>query len=203
MKLLKKAVFVLTLAVLAGPSYAQSLTPASIQSYIKGMEPIAAFANETRQSGKQIDLQLRPSGSNFQPHASLVEQLKVKAPDEYSKLDSMVQGMGFTSTQQWAGTGDELMAAYIANKVTKEMRQNKASMAKVVAMLPPEQKKQAEIMMTMIDVADSAPVANVAAVQPFIPQIEQAMQAASKYGKLGMKNGQIEATPAPEPKKAQ
>lgn len=202
MKLLKKAVFVLSLAVLAGPSYAQNLTPTTIQSYIKGMEPIAAFASATRQSGKQIDLQLRPTGSNFKPHYSLTEQLKTKAPEEYSKLDGLVKGQGFNSVDQWAGTGDELMAAYIANKVTPQMRQNKATMAQAIGMLPPAQKKQAEVMLTMIDVAESAPAANVAAVQPFIPQIEQAMQAASKYGKVQMKNGQIEATPAPAPQKA-
>lgn len=202
MKLLKKAVLILSLAVLAGPSYAQNLTPTTIEGYIKGMEPIAAFASETRQSGKQIDLQLRPTGSNFQPHASLTEQLKTKAPEEYSKLDAMVKQQGFSSTDQWAATGDELMAAYIANKVTKEMRQNKATMAQAIAMLPPQQKKQAEIMLTMIDVADSAPAANVSAVQPYIPQIEQAMQAASKYGKVQMKDGQIQATPSTEPRKA-
>lgn len=196
MKILKKVVFILFLTVLAGPSYAQNLTPANIEGYIKGMEPIAAFASATRQSGKQIDLQLRPTGTNFKPHASLTEQLKLKAPEEFSKLETMVKEQGFSSTDQWAGTGDELMAAYIANKVTKEMRANKSTMAQAIAMLPPQQKKQAEIMLTMIDVADSAPAANVAAIKPYIPQIDQAMQAASKYGKVQMKNGQIEATPA-------
>ncbi len=119
--------------------------------------------------------------SEFSPYEHGVSVLKEKYPGDYTNLFGVVTQYGFSSPEEWAQTGDDMMAAYMNVRVGDQLRQSIVMMSQVpsgsMALMPPEALQQMERSKSIVKELDAVPAENTELMKTHADKVDAAMQA--------------------------
>ncbi|MBS99917.1 MAG: hypothetical protein CMI01_14720 [Oceanospirillaceae bacterium] len=160
-----------------------ALEPARIEAYIATLPAVRELGETLKSEGKQAFLarQIMPrAGEPFDPHHRAVQALQQGEPDYFRQLESTVLAQGFTSATSWANTGDQVVLAYGAVKVSAESpemlalsQQGKAQRDMLLQTLPPQQREQLRQALTIADALAQVSGADREAVRPYIAELDR------------------------------
>lgn len=152
-------------------NFLSSLT--EVKTLSENMSPEGRAELEKYQNNQMTDLQ-------FNPYTHAVGVLKMKYPGDYTNLYGVVTQHGFTSPEDWASAGDDIMAAYMNARVGDQMREGIAMMsnmpAETMAMMPPQAKQQMERSKSMVAELNSVPAENTALLTKHADRMDSVMQ---------------------------
>ncbi|GGC04784.1 hypothetical protein GCM10011352_33680 [Marinobacterium zhoushanense] len=162
---------------------AAELAPARIEAYIASLSTVRELGDQLKAEGKQdlLARQIMPrAGEPFDPHQRAVQTLRRNEPDYYTRLESNVLRQGFTSADSWARTGDQIVLAYGAVKVSAESPQMLALAARsgpeqeiLLQTLPEPQQGQLRQALVVAKALARVPEADKRAVRPYVAQLDK------------------------------
>lgn len=170
---------------------AQELTPAQVEKFIGTMDDVQALSDSMGKDGKNqvISEKLKEAqpGGDFTPYSRAMDVMKAEFPDDYKKLGAAVKKQGFASQQEWAETGDKVMAAYISSRIDPETKTRMAAMkdqlnTDAAKQMPPEAVAQIKQTMAMMETLDKVPQADRDAIAPHSAALEAFVQSQSAAG---------------------
>ncbi len=182
LKSLTSCLFILLLTVHTAAAN-EILTALKINSFLSTIEEVKALSDEMSPEGKKQLTDIQASamqGNDFTPYRSGVTILKKSYPYDYTKLSDTVGSYGFNSPENWAQTGDDMMAAYVSVKMGDTAQQTMKSMSanmnpEMMAMLPPEAKATIQKTKAMLNTLEKVPAENKKVVAPLMDKIETTM----------------------------
>lgn len=159
---------------------AAPLTRAQAANFVAAIPDMESLSDKMRKEGKDAVLEStvrpKPGDTDFRPYTKGAEVLKVKFPADYTLLASTVMKHGFTSAEDWAVAGDNVMMAYLATKMEGKDYKALQAMAnvppEVKAKLPPQAAAQMDQALTVMRVVQAVPPANKEIVRPHVPAID-------------------------------
>jgi len=162
-----------TANVLAGEMV---LDAATVERFVKSMPDVQAHADKMEAEGRTeiFDKTQNPMVSGeFTPYSSGLKVLKSDAPRDHKALAKILKAHGFT-TDEWAVTGDRVLAAYVAiemgnNPEFAGLAQMDPSMLEA---MPPQAKAQFAGVMKTMEKIKNVPEADKMAVQPNVAALE-------------------------------
>lgn len=179
-------VFILA-AVLLLPVQAMAggLSGDQVQRFVASMKEVNVLGEEMEKAGKNEVLRkkMQPmEGEKFAPYTKSSGLLKTEFPDDYKKLGTVVSGHGFSSVEDWAGTADSVMHAYMANKMGEPKKQLEAAKAQMtpemMAAMPPEAQAQMKQGMQMMEALSQVSQSDRDAVAQYTGQIDEMIKKA-------------------------
>jgi len=182
-KLVLMAVAALVMAISPNVFAAGTLSDAQVQNFIGTMKGVQKMGRHMKAEGKNdvVSDQVRhamATKSEFTPFSTSVETLKAQLPDQYKELTKIVTEQSFSSAEDWGKTGDQVIAAYISEKMLSSSAQTpeqiKAQMdPKMLEQMPPNLRAQMEQTFAMMNKVLEVPEADRAVVRPYMDQIDQ------------------------------
>jgi len=159
------------------------LAPPRIEAYIASLGEVRVLGDELKAEGKQglLARQIMPrAGEPFDPHLGAVRTLKRDEPGYFSRLEQSVLRQGFTSADSWARTGDQIVLAYGAVKVSTESPQllvlagqSGPEQELLLQALPEQQRAQLRQAMVVARALSKVPEADKNAVRPYVGQLDK------------------------------
>ncbi|KEA64651.1 hypothetical protein ADIMK_1104 [Marinobacterium lacunae] len=159
------------------------LAPARIEAYIASLAEVRAMGDQLKAEGKQdlLARQIMPrAGEAFDPHQRAIRALKRDEPAYFARLEKSVLTQGFTSADSWAHTGDQIVLAYGAVKVSAESPQMLALAAQggpeqelLLQTLPAQQRAQLQQALVVAKALSKVPEADRRAVRPYVGQLDK------------------------------
>ena len=172
------AVWTLTAAAAAS---AAPLSADQIERFIASLDDLKTFGERLETEGKTAgsfsDFAPAP-GEAFAPYSRGIAHLK--SVGEYGALNAIVRRHGFRDGEVWAGVGDRVMAAYMANMMAAEnpdMAEMAAAMTpEMMAQMPPSMREQMAAALSVMETVRNAPPEDRAAVAPFMDKLDAWME---------------------------
>ncbi|MBV1786837.1 hypothetical protein KQ940_02090 [Marinobacterium sp. D7] len=168
--------------LLATSMAAAELAPARIEAYIASLSSVRELGDQLKAEGKQelLARQIMPrAGEPFDPHQRAVRTLNRDEPNYFVRLEKSVLQQGFTSVDSWAKTGDQIVLAYGAVKVSAESPQMLALAARsgpeqelLLQTLPEPQQGQLRQALVVAKALARVPEADKRAVRPYVGQLD-------------------------------
>ena len=139
--------FLVTLALMIpgipAAQAAQDLSAKQVEQFVSTMDDVQVLSEEMQKTGKNEVIGKKigepKPGEEFSPYSKAIGVLKTEFPDDYKSLGKIVEKHGFKSQEEWAGTGDSVMAAFISSKIDPKAE---AKMVEAKAQLTPEMEKK-------------------------------------------------------------
>jgi hypothetical protein len=165
---------------------ADNLTDQQIKNFIATMDDMRIMAEEMSAEGKDKFLNGKiqaMEGGEFTAYQQSAEVLKEELPEDYSQLQDMVKENGFSSVEDWAQIGDDVMAAYVTMQITPETREKMDMMKQMqgnpemMAQMPSEAQQALAQSQAMIKAIENVPAENVEAIKPYREEIKTALDA--------------------------
>ena len=163
---------------------AQSLSPDQVEKFVSSMDDVQVLSDAMKKDGKNEVIGKKigepKEGDEFTPYSRAVDVLKTEFPVDYKELGEVVAKHGFKSQEEWATTGDNVMAAYISSKIDpeaeKKMAAAQAQMTpEMVAKMPPEAVARMKQGMAMMATLKKVPAENREAVAAHKEKLEAFM----------------------------
>lgn len=118
-------------------------------------------------------------GERFAPYSTAVAELRARDSAALDTLAEVAADHGFADVEDWAGTGDTVIAAYLAYKMgnqRSEIKQMREHMTpEMLDQMPPSMRPQMEAAMAMAQAIESVPEADIEAVSPVAADLEAAV----------------------------
>lgn len=183
MKQLIRAVIAASVLSLSSIStvMAETLTSELVSSWISSQSKVEVFSKKHESALDKYEANM-----NQQASPALAFQqgiIGLKATNLYSEFSDVVDDFGFSSPEQWAEVGGQVMNAFLALEVQaqgsemQQMMQQMQSMMNSPEMknMPPEQRdmmmQSMKQGMAMYQSAQNTPAADLDAVRPFLPKL--------------------------------
>lgn len=155
-----------------------ALTSDEARRFVATLEDVQALGDRLEANGEAEALNIRTqpkAGEAFRPYSTAVAALKADYPAEHARLSAIVGQHGF-SAQEWGAVGDQVMIAYLAEKMEQEnpgalqqMAQMDSSMKEI---MPAHMKEQMAAALALAQAAKDAPAENRAAIKPVMADLD-------------------------------
>lgn len=181
MKLLtiKQILVVFTLALVATSSQAGSLSQSDLDKYIRSIELMKASDSETIKSIEEslhnndnMSFDIDENGNI----ALMSQMFNALSGDQKSALEGLVDNAGFSSLSKWISLGDKVSAAMIALEMKKNPVDTSEMTPEMLAMIPPEMRKQFEGAMRIMEAAKKVPADDIAIVEANYSKLQAVME---------------------------
>ena len=180
------ALLAIPLLFCATPALAwDALTPAQVEKFVASLDDVQVLTDKLKAEGKNelIGKKIAPpkNGEDFTPYYKAIAILKTDFADDYKKLGEITAKHKFASPEEWALSGDSVMAAFISSKIDPQaeakMAEAQASITpEMKAKMPPEAIARMEQAVAMIASLRKVPQGNLDAVKPHAAKIEAFME---------------------------
>ena len=165
-------------AFLTSAAVAQTLTTQEAQRFVDAMPAVQELGAQYQDS---FDRDLQPEkGEPFAPYSQGAAQLKADDAAAYRALSDVVADHGFDTVDQWAGVGDQVMAAYLALKTgdrRAELTEMRARLTPdMLSRLPAGMQRQMETAMAMLETVEQVPDAHIDAVRPVAGDLDDMVE---------------------------
>jgi len=170
----------IVMAIIPGGAQAANLTQDKVGKFVTAIPDVEVFSESMRKSGKdkQLEEAVKPekNETKFTPYTKGVALMKTKFPEDYKSLSDISKKSGFSSAEDWASTGDNVMMAYMANKIEAQnpnaLKEIKDITPEMKAKMAPPMVAQMERAIKMMKIVSATPVEDRAAVKPHAAAID-------------------------------
>lgn len=117
--ILRSIILIFVLVGTIGAAHAEDIDTESAARFIKSMAAVNAYADQMETESRAEFFNDAPNpvlSGEFNPYSSGVKMVKEQAPVDYKEISNIVKAYGFT-LNDWATTGDRMLAAYLAIEV--------------------------------------------------------------------------------------
>jgi len=175
-------------ALLASGAHATSLTDEKIRNFISSWEEIQAIGEEyddldelEEEAGIYEDEEMAAMPERPMSHA--IE--KMRGHEIYNKVDSTVQGYGFSDINEWGEVGDRVIKAFFSLQIEEDSHGMRAEMEQAMreieeSPMPEAQKEQMKqrmrSQMEAVEAMADAPEEDIEAVRPHMEELRRELE---------------------------
>ena len=150
-------------------AHADDMDAKKVERFIQSMAEVNAYADKMEAEGRAEFFDEAPNPiltGEFTPYSSGLKLAKEKSPKDYTKISGIVKAHGFTAND-WAVTGDRVLAAYLAIEMGKDPEfAGIADMdPSMLDAMPPKAKVQFAGMLKALEKIEAVPAADKEALQ--------------------------------------
>jgi hypothetical protein len=145
---------------------AEELAPENIQKFISTLSPLRVLAKDS-DSGKLNDaFKTNTLENRFQKgfYTNLLQNLRTTDQKTLREIRNIVTSKGFSTSEEWAGIGDRVMAAYIAIALEKHSDQLKQAINLM--------HRKITQMQNVLLSSQQVPPSDISAVRPFVNHLQ-------------------------------
>ena len=175
-------------ALLASGAHATSLTDEKIRNFISSWDEIQAVGEEyddldelEEETGIYEDEEMAAMPERPMSHA--IE--KMRGHEIYNKVDSTVQGYGFSEINEWGEVGDRVIKAFFSLQIEEDSHEMRAEMEQAMreieeSPMPDAQKEQIKqrirSQVEAVEAMADAPEGDIEAVRPHMDKLRRELE---------------------------
>lgn len=174
--------------LMIAPSFAAAPFNAdAVKRFAQTLDPVQKFGDALEKEGKLNALVGAGAAidGDFRPYSSGVISLKEKFPADLARFALVLKPFGFTP-EEWALTGDRVMAAYMALRIERDQPGALAELEEMdraeIDKMPPEMRAQMLDYIAMMKAVKNAPASDKDIVLPSMDAIDAHIAAQEASG---------------------
>ncbi|MEX2468195.1 MAG: hypothetical protein WD396_00430 [Pseudohongiellaceae bacterium] len=173
--------YILTLYIvfIAPLALSQPLTPEAVRGFVNSLPEVHSFTENQNSQVSQLafEEEMMPrAGEPFAPYSRALDMMRDNHAEIYQGIEDLIGNFGFATAEEWATTGDRVIAAFIATQISSsDMEQMEQMTPEMLNQVPAQMRPQIERMLAMMATIRETPEADIEVVRPLAGELQQVM----------------------------